>query len=636
MDNAILHSNIARLLKKIEKKLYQNMFLPALGLIPLAYVFYKGFFDLPPILNTLVVFISLFLGLSLLLHWRGRFFSFPLMVVYLGLFFLPLTWLWRGLEFDINVMMGIFPFNDGMYYLVDAYRLINGLGTMVLQNGRPIYPGMLAFFMWLFDLNLQIALAVFCAFTAFAIFLLTLEIREISGPFSAALSTTLLFYFSLPYIGRVHTESLGLTFGALGLALLLRGARKVNIPALAFGALAFSMGLNARAGAFFVLPFLLYWAWKKREIFGLELLFILLGSISIGFLVNSYLMKEFAIEGRTTFSNFGLSLYGLAAGYKGWGYIFTVHPEYSNYSNIFSLAFELALKNPLMLFWGILLSYKDYFSPNGMFYLMRFGNQQIWISWILYLAMFVGSFRLIKLRHEMYWSLVIYITFGILLSMAMLPHNDDGLRVLMTTNPVNILVVSLALGSIQESPIKEQRDIRAKVLIAFVGLLTLASMVGPLIVTKYHRNIPPLANLNCPEGTEQVSLFVTPGSYLNIINDGPTFGFLPEVKKADIKTRLDDYYIRGEVPFDVLTNFPAFENLVKKLRPGDTFLIGLNLINLYEDYGPDKFIFLITRTKQIEHIGEVNDFCARLPLDDRLRSNLFYFDQSVELSDYGQ
>lgn len=636
MDDAKIPSNVIRLLKKIEHGLNQNMFFPALGLIPLAYVFYKGFFDLPPVLNTLTVFFSLLIGLSLVLHWRQGLFVLPLLIGYIGLFFLPLTWLWRGLEFDRNVLMGVFPFNDGMYYLVDAYRLNMGLGTMILQNGRPLYPGLLALFMWMFDSNLQVALAWFSILTAVSIFLLILEIRDVAGPYSAALSTTILFYFLLPFIGRVHTETLGLTFGALGLALLLRGARKNKLSALAFGALALSMGLNARAGAFFVLPLLVYWGWRKRAIFGWKLPLIFLGSISVGFLVNAYLMNGFAEEGRTTFSNFGLSLYGLAAGYKGWGYIFTIHPEYSNYSNIFSLALELVFENPWMLIWGILLSYKDYFSPNGLYYLMRFGDQQIWVSWILYFALFIGVYRLVKLRHEMHGSLLIFVSIGIFLSMAMLPHSDDGLRVLMTTNPVNILVASLSLASIQDSQMKEKEDHQAAVLKTFVVALTLACIAGPLVVAKLHRNIPPMIDLKCPEGTEQISLFVTPGSYINIVKEGPTFGFLPEVRKQDIKTRLDDYYIRGDVPYDPLTNFPAFERMVRKLRPRDTILVGLNLMGLHEGYGPDKFIFLITNTKQIERVGDVNTFCARLPSDDRLHTNLFYFDQSVELSDYGQ
>ena len=163
-------SNILDLLIKIDRLFYINQFLPGLGLIPLAYVFYVSFIDLPPFLNDPIVFIALFTGLALVLHWRLKFFTPSLFVGYVGLFFLPITWLWRGLEFDDNVLMGIFPFNDGMFYIVDAYRLNAGLGTMILQNGRPLYPGLLALFMWIFDENIPFALALFCVFTVFVPF----------------------------------------------------------------------------------------------------------------------------------------------------------------------------------------------------------------------------------------------------------------------------------------------------------------------------------------------------------------------------------------------------------------------------------------------------------------------------------
>jgi hypothetical protein len=322
----------------------------------------------------------------------------------------------------------------------------------------------------------------------------------------------------------------------------------------------------------------------------------------------------------------------LAAGYKTWGYIFEVHPELSNYSNAWPYAWELVLQNPLTLIKAIFLSYRDYFSPNGMFYIMYLGDQQIRVSWILYLMMFVGAYRLIKLRHEKHWSIFVFIVIGVLLSMSMIPYNDNGLRILMTTNPVNILVVSLALAFPKSAISNEDvGNIRPGFSAGLVTVLTLMCVVGPLVVTKLHKNVPPLADLNCPEGTEQVSLFVTPGSYINVVRDGPEYGFLPEVRKVDIKARLDEYYIRGEVPYDPLTNFPAFERTLKKFKPGDSIIMGVDLVDLNKDYGPEKFVFVITRTKQIQEVGGVNNFCARLPSDERLRSNLFYFDQSIDL-----
>jgi hypothetical protein len=152
---------------------------------------------------------------------------------------------------------------------------------------------------------------------------------------------------------------------------------------------------------------------------------------------------------------------------------------------------------------------------------------------------------------------------------------------------------------------------------------------APFVTAAFPRAFPALPVMDCPAGMEQISVEVTPGSYINIVRDGPTFGFLPEVKKSDIKARLDDYYARGNVPYDTLTAFPALERLVKNLKPGETILIGLNHTELNVGSGPEKFIFLVTQTNRIQQLEGVNHFCALLSAEDRLRTNRFYYDQVV-------
>ena len=608
----------------------RELFAPAIGLFPLIYVFYIGFNHLPPALTNIVVFMMIFIGLSIVLHWRKNHFIFPLLFVYLGLFLVPLVWLWRGLEFDDNVLLGIFPFNDGMNYLTDAYRLLMGLDTMILYNGRPFFSGLLSFLMWIFDGNIQIALALICAGAALSIFLLALEVREIAGPFSAGMASTILFYFYLPFLGRVNTENLGLILGVLALTLLLNGARKNSLPTLAIGSFTLSMALNARAGAFFVLPALVLWIWFHRKTFGWKASLILIGVMSIGFMLNTYLIKTIALNEKDTFSNFGHSLYGMASGYKGWAYVYTVHPELDNTTNVLPLALELIRENPIPLFIGILLNYKDYLSPVGMFYIMDFHGQQTWVSWILYLIMLAGFYRLVRSCHEKHWSLVLFLLAGIFLSLPAIPHNDNGLRVLMATNPITALVAGLAFLPIQNPQIRDVGSIRTVFLSAYAVAISAACVFGPMVVVNSPRVLPLLPVLDCPEGTEQVSVMVTPGNYIDIVRGGPAFGFIPEVRKSDLTTRLEDYYHQGSVPYDALTDFPAFESLVRRLLPGDTILMGLNLVELKEQDGPEQFVLLVTRTNRIEKIGDVNHFCASLYADDRLRNNRFYHDQSID------
>lgn len=609
---------------------HRELFIPTIGLLPLAYVFYAGFFDLPPILNNLIVFMSIFVGLSTVLYWKNKFFIPPLFIGYLGLFFLPLTWLWRGLELDDNILMSIFPFNDGMYYLMDAYRLLMGLEHMMAPNGRPLFSGVLTFLMWIFDGNVQIALALFVVGTAISIFILALEIREIAGPVTAGLASTILFYFYIPFLGRVYTENLGLNLGVLALALLLKAARKRSLAALVIGTFSLSLALNARAGAFFTLPALVIWAWVNRKTFGGgKAPLLLIGAIFLGFIINIFIIKSVGTKDENTFTNYGHSLYGLASGYKGWTYVYETHPEFNNGTNVVLLAAELILKNPILLFAGILLNYKDYFSPEIMFYLMRFADQQPVISWVLYLVTVAGLYRLVKSRDEIHMSLIIYFLVGIFLSMALIPSNDGGSRALMATNPVNALVAGLAFLPIKNQQKRDVANVRAALPEAYAIILGIACALGPIVAVNFPRTIPSLPVLNCPKGTEQISVIITPGSYINIVRNGPTFGFLPEVKQEDIKARLDDYYLQGNLPF-ILIDFPNFETLMKRFDPGDTILMGINLLELNQRDGPEQFIFLVTRTNRIQQIGDVNHFCARLSQADRLHNNRFYYDLSIQ------
>ena len=83
----------------------------------------------------------------------------------------------------------------------------------------------------------------------------------------------------------------------------------------------------------------------------------------------------------------------------------------------------------------------------------------------------------------------------------------------------------------------------------------------------------------------------------------------------------------------MLSDFPEFEKFDQETNPGDTIPIGLNLVELYKGDGPDRFVFLVTRTNQIQKIGDLNHFCARLSTEDRLRGDRIYFDQSISVND---
>jgi len=133
---------------------------------------------------------------------------------------------------------------------------------------------------------------------------------------------TILFLFYRRFIGTTLTENLGLSLGAVGLAVLWRGSRERQHARVLIGIFLLSLALNARAGAFFVLPLLVLWGmWLFRGRSRLSLRFLVegIGVVLLAFAINLLLLKVLAPEGSTAFSNFSYTFYGLVVGGKGWG-----------------------------------------------------------------------------------------------------------------------------------------------------------------------------------------------------------------------------------------------------------------------------------------------------------------------------
>ncbi len=126
------------------------------------------------------------------------------------------------------------------------------------------------------------------------------------------------------------SENLGVALGALGFGLLWRGASTKSILYIWSGLLTTTLALNARAGAFFMLPLLILWTgWLLREnkIISWKFLFISASAVILGFVLNLLLARLIAVPPGVPFANFSYTLYGLASGGKSWAYVFEAHPE---------------------------------------------------------------------------------------------------------------------------------------------------------------------------------------------------------------------------------------------------------------------------------------------------------------------
>ena len=176
------------------------------------------------------------------------------------------------------------------------------------------------------------------------------------------------FVFFDFFIGKALTENLGLALGALGFALLWRGARLSQMRQSLGGLFVLTLALNARAGAFFVLPMILLWGayhYRQRKRFSLRFLFFGVGAILAGVLANLLLLQLIGANLDSAFSNYSTVLYGLAAGNKGWQQVYRDYPGVGD-NEIWGLAIKQILSTPGLFLSGIAGAVADYFSPSSL------------------------------------------------------------------------------------------------------------------------------------------------------------------------------------------------------------------------------------------------------------------------------
>ena len=104
------------------------------------------------------------------------------------------------------------------------------------------------------------------------------EIQVTHGSEAAVFVLIILFLFYRHHSGTVMSENLGVPMGVLGFALLWRGTAQEKSVLFWLGLFVTALALNARAGAFFILPILILWSgWVFREAgrrFSLQVLII--------------------------------------------------------------------------------------------------------------------------------------------------------------------------------------------------------------------------------------------------------------------------------------------------------------------------------------------------------------------------
>jgi hypothetical protein len=446
----------------------------------------------------------------------------------LGVSVIVLVGLWRAGVSDFHLLVGLLPYSDAQGYYTDALRLLHGQRLSVFSSRRPLFPAFLAAVLGATGLDLRIALFLLTAMSVLAICFAVREVQRSLGVPAGILMLLCLFMFYRRYIGSTLTEHLGLTFGCLAFSLIWRGTVLRRSGPVLFGLFLLSLALNARAGAFLILPAILLWAvltFRAPKDFGLRTLAGGVAAVLLGFAVNGLLLHAVGISG-AAYSNFSYTLYGLVSG-GNWSLALQQHPELAALApleqaeRVYALAWKEIRTNPLALFagsaraWtafflgrsGTWFSHILYLSPEwadlrGM--LLAAGvkavnfRRDLWVlldvvgreGWIIGLnvLMVAGAVMLWRTRRQPPARLILAAWAGILLSVPFVPPWDaDNMRAYAATLPFVIAMPVMGLSYRRQGELRwgtgdaGGRSYRSTAVWSFSAILLALQPVGPLI-----------------------------------------------------------------------------------------------------------------------------------------------------------
>lgn len=579
--------------KMISKWLPIASFITAIG-----FIFYKSIYQSPNQLNDLIGFILLISLLGAFFNSKSAWVDITAPIVITFLFFPPLFWLWRSGQYDTTAIGGLIPIQDMLQYYGDALLLQYGYRLALFSSNRPIFISFLSFILKITHNNLQITLIVLTICVIVAIVFLAFEIKKTFGGFTAMTVVVTLYYCYKGYgfIGKIMTEQLGLPLGALALALFLQGLRKNKLSSLLLGLLTLTIALNTRAGAFFVIPAIIFWGafFYSKKGFSFPYALAFTSAAIAGFLLNFIIVKWIGNPDGVPFENFGHTFYGLVHEYRGWPALLKDHPN-SRGRDAWPYIIETLSEHPENLPFGIMKAYLDYFTPKTMFRFLYFPREmQTLVSFFLYGFTILGIWKLFQLSSVK--SFFLCVLFGIFVSIPFVPPIDDGIRALTVTIPFSALILAIPLST--EKTDKEDQIERFGWLQGYTLLYIFFIFTGPFMVRYNPEAIPLPTPIDCPKNTIPVAFWVRQGTFVRLVENGSKpYSFVPDLQVRDFRESI------AKNPLDFLNEIsPIF----RRMEPKQTILAAHNLYGISEYSKP---FMLIVPTDMVQ-IEQINNYCA--------------------------
>lgn len=528
------------------------------------------------------------------------------------LFAIPVTGLWGSGQSEQYLIGGIIPFSDARFYYMDARRLLEGAQFVTGAGRRPFFAALLSSFQWMSGQNLYVSLTLLIVIIALTTYFAVREIHSAENAVAAAFFLILTFFYIRFLLGKTMSEMIGLPLGLLAFFFLYRSSTRKRIMDFLCGLFLLTLGLNARAGAFFILPLLVIWgaftfAQSKRFNWRLAACGTLV--VAAGFFINLLVFNQLSKPDNTPFGNFSFTLYGLSRGGQSWTLIYEEHPEISTltgdepYSTVYQMAFENIRNNPAELLKGIAGSYTMFFSLDDYYgSLCWFGGSNAIgaaARLVVYLLLGVGLIIALLRFKDPTNSLMLAAFFGIVSSVMFIPPRDaNHMRVFAATFPFFAMLPVCGLSFIFSrfsrvaKLFTDNSPAVSPILPGIISVVLILLMTVVPLVVKGLASKPAPAPLTCPAGLTPLSFRVLPGNFINIHEQG-SIGrdWLPDLQKKDFARLAHD-----------LPNWELFPVLTG-IEQDQMMISDLNLYTMEE-------MILIADRDAIKPRDEVQSICA--------------------------
>jgi hypothetical protein len=224
----------------------------------------------------------------------------------------------------------LLPYSDASNYVNGAKCLLTFGKLDEFTARRPLGTCLMSAVLELTGQNYQWALILLTVLAGISTFLAAYETWRAGGVAPAVLQLALCYFAMRLWLPLFLSETPGYILGSMSYTFLLAGFRLRSFPRALCGFGFLILALTARAGAMFVIPLVALYA---IYFFGSNFRDALKKCLQVAGVGGALLVLSPLLDMRLAPAssgyqgNFSYSLYGIAAGGKGWTYVSVEHPE---------------------------------------------------------------------------------------------------------------------------------------------------------------------------------------------------------------------------------------------------------------------------------------------------------------------